>query len=449
METAAKNLLRLCAVASLYAIVTVNSAVAQQTIQVAATAEVRELLRQAESLIAGNESQGAYELLQPRETELAGNAYFDYLLGVAALDSGRTSDAILSLRRAVTAAPDFSGARMELARAHFEAGETNLARPLFVALLGEDPPPGVRNVLDQYIAAIDAQPAAPPSRFSPWADLTVGYDSNANGSTADQQFLGFTLSPKNVETDSSFFEAGAGFNWTVPRSARFAWELGAQAGYRKNPDAEFVDAGILSGRGGLIWRSGAIFGRASIDAYGATRDGDSNESYGGANFQIGRNLNDRWDLRLTVRAGALRYDDSIEILDVDRTLFTVGAGYRFQSRGRFVIEAIGGNDSEQQSDSPYGNSKFGGRLSINAPIAESSFLFASVGSLTSDYDGLFFGSPREDTQLTSVLQLEFRDVLTDGLTVAPHVRYIDNDSDVELYDYDRTEVGVLIRWIPQ
>ena len=61
---------------------------------------------------------------------------------------------------------------------------------------------------------------------------------------------------------------------------------------------------------------------------------------------------------------------------------------------------------------------------------------------------LFFGAPREDTQLTSILQLEFRDVLTKGLTIAPRVRYIDNDSDVSLYDYDRTEVGLLFRWTP-
>ena len=66
----------------------------------------------------------------------------------------------------------------------------------------------------------------------------------------------------------------------------------------------------------------------------------------------------------------------------------------------------------------------------------------------SDYDGLFFGARREDTQLTSTLQLEFRDVLTPGLTIAPRIRYIDNDSGVALYDYDRTEVGLLIRWMP-
>ena len=444
---AAKTLVRACAVVSLIIGATTTDVVAQQTMQVAAAADTQMLLRQAEALLTASDSETAYDLLRPREQELSGNVYFDYLLGVAALDSGRTAEAILSLRRAVATAPEYSGARMELARAYFEAGDENQARPLFAALLGENPPPGVRDVIDQYIAAIDARPA-PRSRFSPYAELIVGHDDNANGSTSNQQFLGFTLSPDNLATESSFYEAGAGFNFTNPRNAGFAWQLGLHAGYRENPDASFVDAGTLGGAGGLTWRSGAIFGSASIDGYVATRDGESNESYTGANLIIGRQLNERWDLRLSLRGGALRYDDAIEILDVDRILYTLAAAYRFASRGRFSLEAIGGNDSERQNGSPYGNSKAGGRLSINAPIGESSYVFASVGSLTSDYDGVFFGVPREDTQLTGVLQLEFRDVLTDGLTIAPRVRYIDNDSNVSLYDYDRTEIGLLIRWAP-
>ena len=442
-------LIRACCCISLLVTLPPNHVAAQETLQVNTAAELREVLGQAESLLASNDVQGAWNLLQPLESEFSGNAYFDYLLGVAALDSGRTADAILSLTRAALQAPQFSGARMELARAHFEAGEQERARALFVALLAENPPAGVRSVIDQYIVAIDARPAGPPSDFHPYAELMVGYDDNANGSTSDQQFLGFTLDPENLATESSFLEGAAGFNWTVPRSTSFAWHLGAHAGYRNNPDASFVDAGILSGLGGMIWRNGANFGRFNVDAYAATRDGEPSESYSGANLLLGRNLNDRWELSLALRAGALRYDEAIDVLDVNRILYTLGVAYRFQSRGRFVVEAIGGSDSERQDGSPYGNSKLGARISVNTAVGESTYLFASLGSLTSDYDGLFFGTTREDTQLTSILQFEFRDVLTDGLTIAPRLRYIDNDSDVSLYNWDRTEVGLLIRWEPK
>jgi len=423
------------------------TAFAQQTMQVGASADTQVLLREAEALLANNESQRAYDLLAPRETALSGNPYYDYLLGVAALDSGSSNEAILSLRRAVAGAPGFSGARMELARALYEAGEAGEARPLFVALLDEDPPPGVRDVLNRYIYAIDTRPGRMPSRFAPFAELIAGYDSNANGSTDDQQFLGFTLSPENVETDSAFIEGAAGFDWIVPQNARFTWLLGARAGYRNNPDASFVDSGTVSTVAGMNWRSGSVFGRAGLDAYWSSRDGESNENYGGIDLLLGRQLNEYWDISVSVRSGALRYDDAIETLDVNRTLYTLGTSYRFASRGRFSIEAIGGSDDAQQSGSPYGNSKAGGRLSLGVPLGDSNYLFASVGSLESEYDGLFFGLPREDTQLTSILQLEFRDVFTDGLTIAPRLRYVDNDSDFGLYDYQRLEGGLMIRWV--
>lgn len=442
-------LIKACCCISLLVAGTAGNVAAQETVQIDTSAELREVLAQAESLLASNDARDAWSLLQPLESEFSGNALFDYLLGVAALDSGRTADAILSLTRAALEAPQFSGARMELARAHFEAGERAQARPLFVTLLTENPPPAVRAVIDQYIAAIDAEPVAQSSDFSPYGELTVGYDDNANGSTSDQQFLGFTLSPENLATDTSFFEGGAGFNWTIPRSARFAWHLGAHASYRKNPDASFVDSGILSGIGGMLWQSGANYGRFNVDAWTASRDGDSNESYSGANLLLGRHLNERWDLSLTLRGGALRYDEAIEVLDVDRLLYTLGFAYRFRSQGRLTLEAIGGSDSERQNGSPYGNSKSGARLSIRTAVGDTTYLYASLGSLSSDYDGLFFGMPRKDTQLTSFLQFEFRDVITDGLTIAPRVRYIDNDSDVALYDWDRTEIGLMIRWEPR
>lgn len=409
----------------------------------------RQLLEQAETLLANGNSEQAYALLQPQEAALAGDVLYDYLLGVAALDSGRSSEAIFSLRRALSVEPGFSGARMELARAYYESGNAELARPLFNQLLGENPPPAVANVIYQYLQAMDRAPPVPRGRFLPYLDLFAGYDSNANGSTGDEQFLGFMLSPDNVETDSAFAEIGAGFDWLLPRSSRFGWMFNARASHRANPDASFVDMTILSGLGGFNWQREAWFGRAALDGYWGARDGDPNESYFGANALVGRRLADRWDVTLDLRGGAQRYDDAIEVLDVDRFLYSLGVSHRFASRSQLSLQLLGGNDNERIDGSPYGNSKLGGRLSLVAPVGEAAWLYASLGGLQIDYDGLFFGTAREDTQLSAVLQLEFRDVLTRGLAVIPRLRYVDNDSDVELYSYDRTEIGVVIRWTPQ
>lgn len=413
------------------------------------SAESRAMLSQAEALIAGNESDLAYDMLAPYEQQLAGSPYYDYLLGIAALDSGRASEAIFSLRRSILVQPRFSGARMELGRAYFETGNSELARPIFIRLLDEEPPPGVRTVLQQYIAAIDAPSAAPRSSLSGYVESFAGYDSNANGSTSDQQFLGFTLDPQNLATETPFVELAGGFSWVVPRSNNFSWFVNGRAGHRSNTDASFVNATVLNGLAGMTWQRNDWFGRVGMDGYWASRDGDANETYTGADLLLGRRVSDRWDVTLGLRAGAQRYDDAIEVLDVNRFLYTLGVTRRFESLALLGLELIGGNDEAQGAGSPYGNGKSGARARFSMPLGSASFLHAAIGSLTTDYDGLFFGVSREDDQLTASVQLEFRDVLTDGLSFTPLVRHVKNDSDIALYEYDRTEIGLIIRWIPR
>ena len=449
MFAAYYNRRRKATAAMLLLLAFVSNALAQgDTISVSNAAASRQIISHAEQQLAAGDAEAAYALLGPREDEFAGNAYFDYLLGVAALDSGRTTQAIFSLQRAIAVAPQFAGARMELARAYFERGDAGQARPLFVSLLDESPPAPVRDVLNQYIAAIDARPVTPASRFSPYLEFGAGYDTNANGSTDNQQFLGFTLTPNNVETESPFADLAAGFSYSRPSSTRFGWYSGLRASYRSNPDADFVDAGVVSGFGGFNWRRESFFGRLGADAYWASRDGDSNENWAAADLLLGGRLSDRWDLTLNLRSGALRHRNSIEILDVDRTLATLGFAYRPTPSSVINLSIVAGQDDERVSGSPYGNDKNGARFSFRAPMGRA-FVFASIGSLESDYDGLFFGGPRKDTQNNVLLQVEFRDVWSDGLSLIPRLRYVNNDSDIALYEYDRTEVGLTLRWTPQ
>lgn len=410
--------------------------------------DARPLLERAEALLEADEAERAYTLLSAEELRFAGDAWFDYLLGVAALDSGRPGQAVFSLRRALVVEPGFSGARLELARAHYEAGNASLARPLFESLLGEAPPPRVRTAIEAYIGTIDAPHSAPDSGFTPFVEVASGYDTNANGSTDDNRFLGFTLAAQNVETDSPFGRVAAGFNANLPQSERLSWYLGGQAYHRSNPDASFVDSTVISGQGGFLFRSGRMFGRFGVNAYQAWRDGIDNQNWLGADVVVGRRLGDDWELSLGLRGGPLRHDDTIQVLDVDRTLYSIGLGYRMARETVLTLSAVGGSDSANQAGSPYGNDRAGVSLSLVAP-AGSGYLRLAAGTLTSDYDGLFFGVARDDTQTSVAAEIEFRDVGVTGLSIVPQARFVNNDSDVDLYAYDRAEIGITIRWTPR
>src|SRR5689334_19334676 len=137
------------------------------------------ILKQAESMLADKKPAEAYGFLSSHEIDLAGTPLFDYLLGLAALDSGHASDAVFALQRAIASQPDFAGARLELARAQFEQGEIALARAQFQYLLTQSPPPATRAVIEKYLGAIDERSPLTGSRWSALTQFGAGYDSNA------------------------------------------------------------------------------------------------------------------------------------------------------------------------------------------------------------------------------------------------------------------------------
>jgi predicted Zn-dependent protease len=175
-----------------------NGAPPQDTTLFAAEPELAALLSEADALLRQQRALDAYAQLSAHEIDWSGNPAFDYLLGAAALDSGKPRDAIFALERAVAAQPDFLGARMELARAYFDSGDDAASRAQFEFLRAQGAPATTLAIINRYIAAVDARASLAAARWTSAVQFGAGYDSNANGSTSASQFLGFTLDPRNV-----------------------------------------------------------------------------------------------------------------------------------------------------------------------------------------------------------------------------------------------------------
>ena len=100
-----------------------------------ANAAMGALLREADALIRGGKLADAYKLLEPKEGDYSGELAFDYMLGIAALDSGKPDRATIAFERVLITDPNFSGARLDLARAYFAMGSDDLARNEFEIVL--------------------------------------------------------------------------------------------------------------------------------------------------------------------------------------------------------------------------------------------------------------------------------------------------------------------------
>lgn len=415
-----------------------------------------ELIARAQILVSKGQTRQAYEYMAPYEAVGADILEYNYLYGVAALDSGHPSVAALALQRALIQNPEFSAARMELARAYYELGDYEGARREFRALRKDEPPPLAYTAILNYLSAIDRE----SSRYRPGLNYYiqggVGYDSNANGATDTDTFLVFRLDEKNVAQSSGYFEVAYGYGYHHPLNERFQAIITGNARHRRNPSAEFVDMDRIRGELGLHYDDGLLSVRSVFAAArteleaGYAWDGEFNNADYGFEASLRRQLRiPEWYFVADGRLGRVEYRQAIDIQDVDQQL--VAAGFEW-SEGRHLYRRIGamlilGNEDARESGSPYGRNQYGFRIYGSRQIHSQLWFLAKGGILASNYDGRFFGDSRDDNYLHAIFGLDWRPFVDPRWSVQPHFSYYKNSSSVELFDYDRIELGVTFRWV--
>lgn len=151
------------------------------------------LLRDAGALMKAGKASEAYAMLEPKEGDYSGNIPYDYLLGVAALDSGKHDRATIAFERVLIMNPNFSGARLDLGRAYLAMGSDDLAEKEFKIVLSQDPPPHVKPVVEKFLGEITARRQAKLQQITSYLEFGMGRDSNITSATSD-----FTKGVKDV-----------------------------------------------------------------------------------------------------------------------------------------------------------------------------------------------------------------------------------------------------------
>jgi outer membrane protein len=405
---------------------------------------------QAAALGMAQSGQGAdavYRFLAPLEDQYAGDVDFDYQLGANALDSGRFSQAIFVLQRAVSARPGFFGARMELARAYYAQGDNESARREFATLEKKDPPPEARRAIAEYLAAIDRRAVAYQPQLSGYAELGTGYDTNANGAPDIEEFLGFQLDERNQTTASSYYNLGVG--GLVSRPLAPGWRIAGvgSAAYRSNPDATFVDSQVLRLAGAVEWRPGAFEYALRPNYTKALLDGEDNHQIIGVDGSATRHF-ERAQVSLNLRSSQTRFTDELSVLDTDG--FAIGLAGQYvvlaQRRWQFMGAVTLAADDAVEAGSPFGRDVTGLRAGVATDLGRGHSLLLVLSTLTADYDGEFFiPEDRSDDQLAGTLGYEWGGLRALGWALRGQVSYVDNSSNVPLYDYDRIDAGISLR----
>jgi hypothetical protein len=222
----------------------------------AATSPLASLLDDARRHLDAGRAEAAWRLLEPRSPIYAGSVDFDYLLGLAALDSGRPGQAVLALERVLAAEPGHLPARAEIGRAYLQLRELESARRELEAVARSELPPQVRDTVQRYLDTVARLGEGRRSRWQVSLEGGAGWDSNVNfGSSFGEWVLSdgqaLVPLPASRPRESAFVAVAAGITYVAPINGWLDWTAGLQLSQRVNPSQHNVDTGSVELSTGL------------------------------------------------------------------------------------------------------------------------------------------------------------------------------------------------------
>jgi tetratricopeptide (TPR) repeat protein len=411
-------------------------------------------LQRAEELLRANKAQEAYDLLEPFEFDLAGELKYDYLLGLAALESGKPEKSSLVFERVLAVEPRYLGVRLDLARSYYQMGDIARAAQEFQAVLAQEPPPDLRANAEQYLKAIEQ--AKSPKRFSlsAYVEIGGGYDSNVNSSTSDNPILlpgannqPFFLDDSSLEQEDSYGTIGVGAEAGYLINSNWSVYAGGDARYRGYQDIDTANYGTVDSRAGValnvgrhLFRLGATGGRFFLDQH-AYRD-----SYG-ANGEWRYQAGDRDQLSVTGQYSAYRHlSEVLEVNDFDQALVSLGWLHVLASGQTLFSLNVNGGHEDDVGGRPDGAANLAGaRLFVQTAMTEKLGIFTTAGAQFTRYDNVStsFLEHREDWLYDVTLGLNWQ--FTDKWSVRPQVSFTKNESNIPLNNFKRGDVALNLR----
>lgn len=414
---------------------------------------------EATKLIAEHHADAAFARLAPRLDAESGDPEFDYLYGVAALESGHAVDAIMAFERVLDAQPGNVEARAYLARALFEAGENDSARREFETARQAELPATVSADIDRYLSTIASRMDRDRARYGFYLETTGGYDSNVNNATSERLIavpalggLNVALAPSSREQSSAVWAMGAGGAFTQPLRDKLALVGDASTSYRLPTGAGAFDQFYGNANLGLEYQASAVDTvRLAAAGQQFLVDGARNRVLGGATAQWQHMLDQRTQVMAFGQFAALRYPHQ-DFRDANRAVGGLGIGHVFDGRGTPVVFAsvYGGAELAERGNADQvgrdlGGVRLGGRYTFDARW----FATWNVDYEYSRYhaDEPAFARTRREHFYDVAVGVRYRlgPGLGAGLTVGPQILWSRNDTNLAVFGYDRWETSMTIR----
>ena len=407
----------------------------------------------AKSLLDRGDAKAAYALLEPLEPQRAGDPEYDFLLGLAALEAGKNTNAVFALERVLAVDPNHVRARAEIARAYAALGETKTAKQEFETVKKQGVPPEVAVTIDRLLSAIDRVEDQGRTTVRGYVEGTFGHDSNVNSATSDRNiavplFGGaiFTLGPGGTRRSDTFTSAGGGLSLRKPLDQEWALTAGLNGSKRMNTDVDVFDTGSTDAHLGVVRTYGKDVFSAALQYNQFWVDNDRYREAAGFTAQWQHNYDARNQASLYVQYSDLRYM-SQEVRNADR--FVIGANFAHALRGFKTVfyggAYLGDEATRKDGFEHLGHMLYGVRVGAQHEFHRDAKAFANLAYEHRRYgaEDPFFLKTRTDNQWNLGVGVAWTPAKS--WLVTPQVQFTDSRSNVALNRFRREVVSVTVR----
>jgi outer membrane protein len=411
-------------------------------------------LELAQKLILEGKPVEAYALLEPYEFEQAGNTKFDYLLGLAALNSGQADKASIILERVVAVDPLHAAARVDLGRAYYLLGDSERARVEFTRALSLNPPPPALAMITQYLNAMETPDNRPMTRLSGYFEAGAGYNNNVNNSTAESQIyvpalLGtqFSLNASNVKTADNYLGLAGGGEAIHTFSPDWSVYAGADLHSRNDLKYSNFDFISLDGRFGASFSKNAEQFQGGLVVGQFNQGGAVNRNYNGLNAEWRHTYNSTNQGILFSQYILYRYPNpALASNNFNQAIAGLGWMHVFTDGRSSVFSCLfGGNEQATNLRIDGAKSIQGVRLSVQSSLVERLDLFASGGMQSGKFNQInsAFLVIRDDRQADLAVGLIYR--YAPNWILRPQISLIRNQSNIIIDQYNQVDLSLTLR----
>ncbi len=412
-------------------------------------------LNQATELLKNNQPEQAYQLLEKNYEAVNTSNQELFLLGISAKQAKNLTASQQYFEQLLKRDPSAARVKLELAETVFHLGNRQYARQLLVDVKNMNPPQAVLQNINNFIYQIDnpnvVQPTNNPSRvqWGVWGELGFMVDSNANAApvidTVTMYDVPFTLSDDAKQMKDNAKIAKLGITNHIKLSDRVYWQTqlsGHWKGYNTLSILDSLQFNLQTGP--YVALIPTISLRLPVTANRVTighKDSYYYHSYG-VSPQLNYQFSSKSNLSTAFTWAKRQYQNENKP-DVTTLSLSLSLQYRLSENARIGVSFnLGEENSKNKFDS---SSTLGGNINYSYSFNSDFSISSSLGYDVQSYKEkeAAFSEKRNDKLFNaSISATQYLNAIGTDLSLS--VSYSKNSSNLELYDYTRTQTYLSI-----